>query len=327
MNFLFFKSKKKKYRSCDLIEHGMDFGQNSINLCCRMPQTKNNYYPIIKDYDGRLINWKYYFKQKRAFRKLMEKGGLLPECKNCIYLEEKEWDRDDYIEHINFNYGLKCNQRCIYCDLANIPPSKKQYNVFPIIKDMIEKGYLGENANITIAGGEPCVIPEFQDLLDIFIKAGVHTIRVLTNATIYNTSFEEAIRNNCANMVVSVDSGTKETFIKIKNADFYDKVWENIKKYAAVQPSNKHVITKFIIIPSVNDNKEEINAWLDKSVEAGVTYVCLDVEAGYYESNKNNLSPEIPELISYTIEQAKNRNIELELMNRSKMIAIEKNLE
>lgn len=323
----FFKKKNKPYKSCDMIEHGMDFGYKSINLCCRMPRTKNEYYPVIDNYDGREINWKFYFKEKRKFRELMKQGKLLPECENCIYLEEKEWDNEDYIEHINFNYGLKCNQRCIYCDFYYNPSPQKQYNVYPAIKNMTEKGYLSHNANITIAGGEPCVIPEFEDLLKIFTEYKVAHLRVLTNASVYNPALEEAIKCGYANMVVSVDSGTEETFKKIKNADFYDTVWQNIKKYASVQQTDSNVITKYIIIPNVNDNREEIAAWLNKSTEAGIKSVCLDVEANYYEQNQNHIAENIPELISFVIEQTKLRNLELDLMNRSKMLAIQYRLE
>ena len=40
---MFFFNKKKKYISCDLIEHGLDFFTHSINFCCRIPPDEKGY--------------------------------------------------------------------------------------------------------------------------------------------------------------------------------------------------------------------------------------------------------------------------------------------
>ena len=81
------------------------------------------------------------------------------------------------------------------------------------------------------------------------------------------------IKKGNINIVVSVDAGTKETFKKVKRLDFYDKVWENIAKYAAVQNAPNLVKTKFILIPEINDTKEEIESWIKKSIESGLKHL------------------------------------------------------
>ena len=79
---------------------------------------------------------------------------------------------------------------------------------------MAEKGYLRKGGHITIAGGEPCTAPEFDDLMQLFIDYDLSSIRVLTNATKYSSVVEKGIKEGRVNIVVSVDSGTRETFIK-----------------------------------------------------------------------------------------------------------------
>ena len=53
---MFFFNKKKKYISCDLIEHGLDFFTDSINYCCRIPPDEKGYKKILDNYNGKLIN-------------------------------------------------------------------------------------------------------------------------------------------------------------------------------------------------------------------------------------------------------------------------------
>lgn len=305
-----------------MIEHGLDFFTDSINFCCRIPPTDKGYKKIIEQYNGELIDWKNFFEIKRKYRNLMEKGKIIPECKNCIYLEEKEWDNEDYISFINFNNWTICNEHCIYCWLNDEDrPHQTQYNVYNAVLDMAEKGFLRKGGNITIAGGEPCVAPEFDDLLKLFIEKDLSPIRVLTNATKYSKVVEEGIKQGNVNILVSVDSGTRETFIKVKRFDFYDKVWENIKKYADVQIKPDSVKTKFILIPNVNDTKEEILNWIEKSKQAGIKHVAFDVEMMWYEKNKENISSDIIEIVKFTIKSVRENNLELDLIDRGYILA------
>lgn len=318
---MWFFNKKKKYVSCDLIEHGLDFFSNSINFCCRIPPTDKGYKKILDNYNGELIDWKNFFKIKRGYREQMKNGNIIPECKNCIYLQEKEWDNDDYISFINFNNWTICNEHCVYCWL-NDPdkPHQKQYNVYPAVKDMAEKGYLKKGGHITIAGGEPCSAPEFDDLMQLFIDYDLSNIRVLTNASKYSEIVERGIKEGRVNIVVSVDSGTKETFNKVKRRDFYDIVWENISKYALVQPESNRVKTKFIVIPDVNDTKEEIQAWVEKSICSGVKHLALDLELFYYERNKENLPDNLLDLFEYAIKLINQKGLDVEYIDRGVII-------
>lgn len=326
--WFFNKNKKKKYLSCDLIEHGLDFFTDSINFCCRIPPTDKGYKKILDNYYGEKIDWKNFFKIKRSYRNQMKKGQIIPECNGCVYLQEKEWDNEDYISFINFNNWTICNEHCVYCWLNDEDrPHQKQYNVFPALKDMAEKGFLRKGGHITIAGGEPCVAPEFNDLINLFLEYDIEPIRVLTNATIYSDAVERGIKSGNLNIVVSVDSGTKETFIKVKRKDFFDKVWENVARYASVQPQSNRVKTKFIVIQNLNDTKEEIDAWINKSIDAGVKHLTIDLEMMYFDKNKDNIPEYIYELFEYAINKIKNLGLELEIIDRAIIISQKLKLE
>ena len=98
--------------------------------------------------------------------------------------------------------------------------------------------------------------------------------------------------------------------------DFYDKVWENIATYASVQPQSDRVKTKFIIIPTFNDTKEEIKAWVDKSIQAGVKHLALDLEMMYYDKNKDNLPASLLDLFEYAIKLIQEKELEIEFIDR-----------
>ena len=317
-----FKKEPEEYVSCNLIEHGLDFFTDSINFCCRIPPTDKGYKKILEHYYGELIDWKNFFGIKRKYREQMKRGEIVPECKGCIYLEKKKWDNEDYISYINFNNWTICNEHCIYCWLNDADrPHQEQYNVYPAIKDMAERGYLRKGGHITIAGGEPCVAPEFDNLVQLFLDYDLSSIRILTNATKYSSVVEKGIKDGKMNIVVSVDSGTRDTFVKVKRYDFYDKVWENISRYTAVQPASDRVKTKFILIPNVNDSRDEIDAWLKKSIECGVKHVAFDVEMMWYNENQNNLPQTLLDTVEFMLNKVKEYNLEIELIDRGRRVA------
>ena len=66
-----------------------------------------------------------------------------------------------------------------------------------------------------------------------------------------------------------------QMYEKIKRVKAFDRVWENMAKYAAAGVQDKHVnkgyvILKYIIIPGVNDNLSELKKFAQKAKEAAM---------------------------------------------------------
>ena len=137
------------------------------------------------------------------------------------------------------------------------------------------------------------------------MDSGCDNIRVHSSGVKYSPAIERGLSEDKLTLVVSVDSGSPETYTNIKRVNHFDKVWENLGRYTKAQGNDKYKSkTKYIIYPGYNDNREEADKFFDLTVNAGIKSVVLDVEGGWYEHNKYNVPDYIYELLEYMYEKA-----------------------
>lgn len=318
-----------KYLSCRYIEHGMDFEHERLETCCFTCHSGGGHITLNPEYKGEMIDWEKFFELKRKYREEHKKGNILPNCTGCIFLEEKEWDDEDYIDFLQFNYWVQCNSKCTYCyEVQNRKKFEKikPYNTVPIIKEMIEKNILRAGGEIAFGGGEPTIAPEFEDLINLLTENGFRNMRIHSSGIKYSPAIAEAIKKGVLNIVISIDAGCEKTYKKIKNVNCYKKVLENMKKYASVNTYGHGLMTsKYIIIPNVNDNRKEIDMWLDSVRKAGGKWIAVDIEDVWYKTNRATISDYYLGLINYIIEQANKDNMKCELYDRAKGLKEGKN--
>ena len=162
------------FESCSYIEHGMVLDHcNRIRVC-------NNFNPryggrpvIYGNYHGEKIDWKDFFRIKRELRQKFREKSCPELCTNCVNIAHKAWDDDDYIDYLLLTPWVPCNSHCIYCSAPRdeyVLKNTKVYKVLPLIKDMIKNNILKKSGTIDFAGGEPTIYPEFEALLNEFVK-------------------------------------------------------------------------------------------------------------------------------------------------------------
>jgi sulfatase maturation enzyme AslB (radical SAM superfamily) len=318
-----------KYLSCRYIEHGMDFEHTRLETCCFTCHKGGGMITLKKDYSGEMLDWNEIFELKRKYREEHKKGNLMPNCVGCVFLEEREWDEEDYINFLQFNYWILCNSKCSYCyEVQN--KSKfdkiKPYNSVPVVKDMIEKNILRPGGEVSFGGGEPTIAPEFEDLIKLLTANGFKNMRIHSSGIKYSPAIEEAIKQGVLNVVISIDSGCDKTYKKIKRVNAYKKVLENMKKYAAANTNGYGLMTsKYIIIPNVNDNRKEIDAWINSVRELGGKWLALDIEDVWYKINRSTISAYYLDLVNYVIEKATKYNMKIELYDRARGLKEGKN--
>lgn len=309
------------YKSCQWVNRGIEFRKDSLRLCCYgyLQGRETEYQTTIKEnYHGELLDWQEIFNIKHQQKEMHKKGEYLDACKNCIYLYERDWDEDDYINHFTFNHWTKCNCDCSYCFSANEKKafnSYKEYPLYPIIKDMFQKGIIKktDESCIIFGGGEPTILKEFDKLIDLFIEKGCKNIRINSSGIKYSKSIEKGLKLGVISLVISPDAGTKETYEKIKRVKTYKKVWENIRKYAKAAGETNLLKVKYILYPPVNDNYEEINKWFDEVIKNEVKAVSLSVEQDWFNTNQPNFPQEMYDKIAYMEKRSKELGLDLEI--------------
>lgn len=309
------------YKSCQWVNRGIEFRTDSLRLCCYayLQGRETEHQTIIyEDFDGKNIDWEKIFAIKQKYKEMHKKGEYLDACKDCIYLFEKDWDEEDYINHFTFNHWTKCNCNCTYCytyDDKKAFNSYKEYSLYPIIKDMFKKDIIKhtDESCIIFGGGEPTILHEFDKLIDLFLEKGCKNIRINSSGIKYSKSIEKGLKQGAISLVISTDAGTKQTYEKIKQVKTYNKVWDNIRRYAKAAGDTNLLKVKYILYPPVNNNYEEIDKWFDEVIKNGVKAVSLSVEQHWYNENQPDFTPEIYNQISYIEKRAKELDLDLEI--------------
>lgn len=311
-----------KYKSCGYIEHGIDFEHRRLTTCCFTCHSGGGHIDIKQNYNGELIDWDKLFEEKRKLREAHKAGNITPNCQGCVFLCEKDWDDEDYIDRLQFNYWIKCNSKCLYCYAENnksVYENFVPYNAVPVIQDLVDRKLLRNGGEISFGGGEPTVYPEFDDLINLFTKSGITNMRVHSSGIKFSPAIENAIKEGALNVVISIDSSCSSTYKRIKRVDCYDKVVENIKKYAQANTNGYSLMTtKYIIIPHINDNIAEIENWIQLTRNLGSRWLALDIEDVWYKMNRSHIPSYYLDLVNYVIDRAKDLNMKIELYDRAK---------
>ena len=133
---------------------------------------------------------------------------------------------------------------------------------------------------------------------------------------------EKGISTGQLSVVISIDSSSRETYKKIKQVDAFNTVCKNLKKYSKAQKNSFNVISKYIIIPEVNDNKEEIDNWLKFNKENNIEIIVIDIENSWLTKYRNEEpDKKIVDLIKYVMNKSREMNFNrLEICDRAKYL-------
>ncbi len=310
-----------RYKSCYWIESGINFDIDSYKVCCLYSAKGGGNTIIENNYKGQSVNWDKVFAFKQMMKDIHKKGEIYPKCEGCIFLEEKDWNDDhSKISMINLDYWTKCNSKCTYCHTMLDKKkynSFKNYNFLPILKDMLKRDILRPNGHVSFGGGEVTLLKEFDKLLNIFMDFGFPLTRIHSSCILYSKAIEKGLKNGCVDLIVSVDSGSKSLHRMVKGVDSYNRVWSNLKKYAQNQKDPNAVKVKYILIPGINDSREEIDLWLKNAKNNGINCVLHEIESKWFYARRENVPDEIIDYFDYAKEKAMSLGLRYELYERA----------
>ncbi len=308
-----------KYISCDRLINGIDFEIDNIELCCFRCHKGGGIIPLCEVKNGN-IDFDSFFSARDKYIKENKSGKINPKCEGCLNLEKKEWNEKPVIKYIHFNHWTYCNSNCGYCYTkkdSKYNGGVQHYHALPILKEILSKVEFSPSGEITFAGGEPTLLDEFDEIIDYLLDIGAKKIIIHSSGIKYSKAIERGLKENKIQLVISHDSGSRDIYKKIKNTSAFDTVWENTSNYTKI--SDKNVYSKFIIIPKVNDNKEEITNWLNLALKNNIKSVIIDIEHTYYKKIENNpyYCAKLLSLCEYIKKTARKLGINVELYNCS----------
>ena len=292
---------------CLFLEEGINFDLNMVSDCCIMHNDGRGLPILLENYHGEMIDWEKLF-DKKAERVTQQKEKTIYDCEGCYRLTDYKFIGERKISNFHFSHSRLCNARCIYCS-EEYSGYDRNYDTYPIIKDLIEKGYYKAGGEATFQGGEPTLMYHFDELIHLFVENGT-IVRVHTSGIRYSETVEDALKQDKGTVVISLDSGCSATYKKIKQVDCFNKVCETIQNYTKANPNN--VIIKYILVPGVNDNIKEIDNFFKLMKNFGVNTVALDMEVQYAMKYENkNVSEHLYLLVDYFEKVAKKLDIKV----------------
>ena len=326
----------QEYTSCHWLQHGLSFENDHIEMCCLCCHKGGGRLYIKENYNGKGVSWEDIFKLKEKFIEENKNGIIDKRCEGCFNLVNRGWEEAaQFINYIHFNHWTHCNSDCIYCYTKwdkKAFNSRPHYKVLPMIKDLFKKKLFKPGGEITFAGGEPTILNEFEDLVMFLLKNGADRITVHSSGIKFSKAIEKGIKEKKLSVCLSADSGTREMYKTVKRVDKFDKFWQNTKKYAEAQKDIEdkiYVETKYILIPEVNTKKDEIDKWLDLTVNAGIKSVVVDIENDYCKElrDTNQAKPDfLVDLGNYIIQKTKEYGLNLVEYNNFRYLTTEFNL-
>ena len=101
-------------------------------------------------------------------------------------------------------------------------------------------------------------------------------------------------------------------FKLIKKKDEYNSVIKNLKHYLKDAKYNKdRIVAKYIIVPNVNDSKEEIDKWIKTCKEIGIRTLQPSIEFCSQVVNPGIFKEKQGELYEYMKEQIVSNGFEM----------------
>lgn len=307
----------QEYFCCEWINSGLHFQPTRLGFCCYGNQSIGDHPTVVEDYRGEFVDENIFEKIREIKQKF--KNGNIPEgCRACSFLRKSDWDGldEDYFDHFLIGHRQECNSKCIYCYANEVTDEikKRTYNVYDVLKKLFDEKKIKNTPTscVVLTGGEPTIFPEFEDIMNLFLDNNFCNIRVHSSGIALSQSVLKGLKSGQVSLVISPDSGTREIYHKIKQVDCFDRVWENIKSYISVALDKKKIEVKYIIIPEVNDNTEEIDNWFNLLIDSGVENIACDVEQNWFYNCRGNYSDKMYDLIYYIKEKAQKLLLNIE---------------
>jgi molybdenum cofactor biosynthesis enzyme MoaA len=209
-------------------------------------------------------------------------------CLKCTNYQMGEWKNDYLINYVNLSmYPAPCQCRCFYCnfnndsnDIYTESAAQSYETMFEALDFAIKTGLIAPNAAWQISSGEIAIHPYRDRIFDL-----VKDCRAMFYTNCFRFDYQIAANlaeNPLSAINLSIDSGTRETWRKIKGFDNFGKILEVLGKYRSCSRPGQ-ITLKYIVLPDINDGQEDFEGIINLMKTLGTSHLALarNIETKY----------------------------------------------
>jgi poly(ribitol-phosphate) beta-N-acetylglucosaminyltransferase len=259
--------------ACIYLDYGLNLSHDKIYPCCPDSRYKRPEIP----FHGGEIPLETFFDLRKTTREEIRRGTS--PCLQCPQLVSSSGPHvEGIIKYITFNHFRECNSRCYYCDFWHVTKKdiyQRRYSALPLLRQLIAENRITEDASISWGGGEPTILEEFDELMILITERNLDNF-VNTNGLRFSPVLATAIKGR-TRMQLSLDSGTEETYARVKGREKFRRVVENLHRYA--EANAKNISLKYIVARE-NNAVADILGFLSIVKKLGIPRIVISPEAG-----------------------------------------------
>jgi len=114
---------------------------------------------------------------------------------------------------IDFDVTLKCNQKCLHCNVCGGERFSNEMDTVQIGK-LIQEFYDIGVYDLAITGGEPLMRDDWREIVEYACTRGSWKVVINTNGTLWTEKDIKFVAEKCPELriVISLDGNTPETY-------------------------------------------------------------------------------------------------------------------
>ena len=244
------------YKTCRDLEESLYVAPNEIRSCCqrffhdgkmrgdaKLINIRENVTPTIQDLKKA---------REKIFNEIQTDEN--EDCKGCPFIKKTKEKPiiTSNISHLSIEHHSVCNLRCNYCSETYWGGKRSKYNVVEFISYLSRDNSLDNCKQVVWGGGEPTLDKSFEQILEeINTYANPKTYhRVFTNSVRMSDPIIKFLKKGLIKITTSIDAGTPEKFKEVRGRPKFFNVFENLQKYASVDPNKvtiKYIFTEVYI--------------------------------------------------------------------------------
>jgi hypothetical protein len=169
------------------------------------------------------------------------------------------------IDQWNIILTNRCNLHCISCSYPDQRPFRyvRRETIARFTPRFVEAGLL----RVMLTGGEPCMHPDFDQIVDDLVAAGLD-LTLVTNGTYLGRKLP-ALRGKLSRLIISLDSDSADGYRAIRGANAFEHLTGLPEKFRRESPQTH--LTLCVLVQRLNFRR--LPEFVELAARIGVDHV------------------------------------------------------